>query len=265
MDHDETRRTQGTGAVENPGLVYSAKEQELIRQLVQSRLEQKSEMEYESFDGYEVPPRTQFSMLKKPAVSIKYGSIIFNMACIRLFKGVIHILPIVHTKKKRLAVVICTEEESASVEWARYKNAVLVNKTISSPEFTEKLYRMMGDWDRNCRYKALGRVAASDRGLILVFDLPEALMFPALPEEYVDKRTGEKRKRRFKYYPDEYKDRIGKSYNDYAAAHQISLFEDLDGYIGRTYEDAPSSEYPSSTPIEIVPSIVESGDDHETE
>ena len=51
---------------------YSAKEQELIRQLMQSRLQQKSPLEHEELDGYEVPPRTQFSMLKKPAVSIKY-------------------------------------------------------------------------------------------------------------------------------------------------------------------------------------------------
>lgn len=240
MANDEKRRDSGTGVSENPGLSYSVKEQELIRQLVQLRLEQKPKLEYESFDGYEVPPRTQFSMLKKPAVSIKYGRMTFNMACIRLFEGVIYILPIVHTQKQRLAVITCAEEESASVEWARHKQDAWVNKDISSLDFTEKLYRLM-KWDRSCRYKVMGRVAASSRGLILVFDLPEAIMFTALPEEYVDKRTGEIRKRQIKYYPDAYKDRIGKSYNDYAAAHQLNLFEDLDGYAGKTYEDAISS------------------------
>lgn len=73
----------------------------------------------ESFEGYELPPRTQFSMLKKPAVSIKYGQLTFNMAAIRLFEGVKHVLTVVNTEKKRLAVVHCAEEESASVEWAR--------------------------------------------------------------------------------------------------------------------------------------------------
>lgn len=47
----------------NKGQGYTAKEQELIRQLVQTRLEQKSELSYEDLDGYELPPRTQFSML----------------------------------------------------------------------------------------------------------------------------------------------------------------------------------------------------------
>ena len=40
----------------------------------------KEELEYEKFDGYELPPRTQFSMLNKPAVSIKYSVMKFNMA-----------------------------------------------------------------------------------------------------------------------------------------------------------------------------------------
>ena len=41
----------------------SAKEFELIRQLIQSRAGQGREMAYEELEGYEVPPRTQFSML----------------------------------------------------------------------------------------------------------------------------------------------------------------------------------------------------------
>ena len=50
----------------------SVREISLIRELAQIRKEHKRELEYEKFDGYELPPRTQFSMLNKPAVSIKY-------------------------------------------------------------------------------------------------------------------------------------------------------------------------------------------------
>ena len=38
------------------------------------------------------------------------------------------------------------------------------------------------------------------------------------------------KKRQVKFYPDEYKNCIGKSYNDYAATRQMNLFEDLTGY-----------------------------------
>ena len=66
----------------------SVREISLIRELAQIRKEHKRELEYEKFDGYELPPRTQFSMLNKPAVSIKYCVMKFNMACIRLFEGI---------------------------------------------------------------------------------------------------------------------------------------------------------------------------------
>ena len=49
-------------------------------------------------------------------------------------------------------------------------------------------------------------------------------------------------KRKTSYYPDEYKDRIGKSYNDYVAARQMSVFEYLEGYVGQTYSDAAAQE-----------------------
>ena len=49
------------------GESISKKEQELITQLVNIRKEQNQELPFENLDGYEVPPRTQFSMLKKPA------------------------------------------------------------------------------------------------------------------------------------------------------------------------------------------------------
>ena len=62
----------------------SVREISLIRELAQIRKEHKRELEYEKFDGYELPPRTQFSMLNKPAVSIKYGVMKFNMALVTI-------------------------------------------------------------------------------------------------------------------------------------------------------------------------------------
>lgn len=211
-------------------LKLAQREHALIQELIKTKQEQKQAFEFESFEGYELPPRTQFSMLKKPAVSIKYGQMTFNMACIRLFEGVQYILPLVNVGKKRLAAAMCMEEESASVEWARFnKKEVWVNKTITSVDFIEKIYQAM-NWKRECRYKVLGRLANSDRGLILVFDLDEAIMFTPLKEEYEDPKTGETKKRQVKYYPDLYKSRIGKSYNEYEQARQINLFEDIMGY-----------------------------------
>ena len=122
----------------------SVREISLIRELAQIRKEHKRELEYEKFDGYELPPRTQFSMLNKPAVSIKYGVMKFNMACIRLFEGIKYVLPILHPNKKRLALIMCPEEDSASVEWARQKDENWVNKDITSLE-SYRLKKMNGN------------------------------------------------------------------------------------------------------------------------
>lgn len=207
----------------------SKKEQELIRQLVEVRMKKNKELEYESLDGYVVPPKTYFSMLKKPAVSIKPTKLEFNMSCIRLFEGVQYILPIFNAAKKRLAIVMCAEEEMSSVEWARRKGDSWTNKSISSPEYLGDIFRVMS-WDLKCRYKAIGRIANSERGVILIFDLEDAIMFDPLPEEYIDKKTGKMKKRINRYFPDEIRNNIGRSYADYAAKQKASGFESLTNY-----------------------------------
>ena len=72
---------------------YTPKEQELIHQLVQERLGKKNAIEFESLDDYVVPPKMFFSMIKKPAVSIRANRMEFSMSAIRLFEGVQHVLP----------------------------------------------------------------------------------------------------------------------------------------------------------------------------
>ena len=104
-----------------------------------------------------------------------------------------------------------------------------MNKNITSVDFVENLYHLMG-WNRECRYKVLGRVAASDRGLIIVFEMEEAIMVAPKKEEYVDPVTGETKKRQVKYYPDAYKNRIGRSYTEYEQYRQLNLFEDFGNY-----------------------------------
>ena len=239
--------TPNTSSSEKKQQFISPREAELIQQLARLRQEQKQELEYETFDGYQLPPRTQFSMLKKPAVSIKYGQMNSNMACIRLFEGLPHILTPLHPGKKRLTIIPLAEEESASVDWARLKDGEWVNRGVTTVEFTDSIFSLM-NWNHECRYKALGRIANSERGLVLIFDLEEAIMFTPDMHEYVDPSTGEIKHRQIKYFPDTYKDCIGKSYNDYAAARQINLFEDFAGYQG---EYVPKVEEP-----EVVESVV---------
>lgn len=237
---EATQEMQNIEPGKKGGETYNFSDQELIRQLVKSRMAQGKELEYEDLSGYELPPAIHFSMPTKPAVSIKYGKMTFNMACLRLFADTMFILTPVNRTKKRLMVVPCKEEDGSALQWARVKESdgEKVNRTISSEEFILKLYKMMG-WNVNCRYKMLGRVAIAQPGPmpVLIFDLEDAIMFDSKPVEFVDEETGEIKKKQIKYYPEEYKDRIGKSYNDYVETRQMHLFEFLGDYTGKSYSD----------------------------
>lgn len=228
---------------------FSQKEQELIHQLVQERLGKKNALEFESLDDYVVPPKMFFSMIKKPAVSIRANRMEFNMSSVRLFEGVVHILPMLSDRKKRLVVAICAEEELSSVEWARMKKGKWVNRSITCPEYVQRIYSMM-DWNKDCRYKVYGHLANSERGLILVFELSSAVMFDPLPEEYYDKHSGKMKKRINKYYPDEIRMKLGRSYSDYEAVQRKSSFESLSGYM-----DTSGSSVPATISEEAAASI----------
>lgn len=67
--------------------------------MVQERLGKKNAIEFESLDDYVVPPKMFFSMIKKPAVSIRANRMEFSMSAIRLFEGVQHVLPMLSENK----------------------------------------------------------------------------------------------------------------------------------------------------------------------
>ena len=121
---------------------YNRQEQELIRQLMESRLAQHDTLEYEDLDDYEVPLSSKLPMLTRPALTIKYRKMTFSMASIRMFAGIQHVLPILNRKKKRLSVIPLKEEESSSVMWARQReiDGKWYNREITSLEVVETVY-----------------------------------------------------------------------------------------------------------------------------
>lgn len=237
------------------GSGLSKKEIELVQELIKVRQENNQGFVFEELDGYEVPPRTQFSMLRKPQLSIKDGHFTFNMACIRLFKDIQYIVPIVSKGKKRLAVIPCEEEESSSVDWARKKDGNWVNKDIMNREMCADIFQMM-DWEEEARYKILGEIRMSPRGVILVFELEEAVLFASKQQEYIDEETGEVKVKRvnIKFYPDKYKGRIGMSYNDYMQTKQLNKFENFVDYFdnnGESYVGVKNEEQETTQTSDI--------------
>lgn len=90
-----------------------------------------------------------------------------------------------------------------------------------------------------CLYKWLNPNTAIDEA-----------MFDPLPEEYFDKHTGKMKKRIVKYYPDEIRMKLGRSYSDYEALQQRSSFESLSGYM-----DTSGGAVPATVSEELAASI----------
>ena len=223
-----------------PGESYNSRDQELIQQLIKSRLSQKEELEYDPLEDYEIPPRTQFSMLSKPAVVIRRKQLTFNSSCIRLFSGVAHILPMASQKRHRLCIAPLSEEEQASVQWAREKAGKWINKPITSNGFLDNIFTFM-QWNPKYRYKALGHITNSPRGLVLAFDLDDAIFYTGHTSEIIDEKTGKIRQKKDVFFPMQYKNRIGTPYNDYMQRRQMDAFEDFEDMIilpTKTYDDA---------------------------
>ena len=241
MAEQEMMRETQVNAAEKPE-VESEKELQLIQELVSLRKESDRSLEYESLDGYRKPPGTHFAMLKKPSVSIRYGRMTFNMAAVRMFEGTVNIVPMLHEGKRRLAVIPCKEEESESVEWARYtKKGKWSNKDVRSDEFVNSIFDIMG-WDPTCRYKVQGRLANSDRGLILVFDLNVCICYEKGKESYTDPVTGKTKQRQIMHHIDNFGGHIGMPYNDYEAARKLNQFEDIGGYVGSESDGAATEQ-----------------------
>lgn len=139
-----------------------------------------------------------------------------------------------------MSIIPLADEESSSVMWARQRESDgrWYNREIVSLEFVEDIYSLMG-WNRNARYKAPGHIANSPRGIILIYELSEAPINPKKTTEYTDPDTGEIKKHKTLYYPDEFKGRLGRSYNDYMSFHQQSIFDALEDMTGNSYSDAP--------------------------
>lgn len=220
---------------EQPKKNYNYQDQRIIQEFVQSRLEQGEQLEFESFEEYEIPPPAQFAMLARPTISIKGKEFTFSTSAIRLFEGIKFVRPMVSSTKKRLCIVPLSAEEEGSIVWARQrKDGKWVNKTITSLEFVQNFYNLM-NWNRECRYRIVGKIVNSPEGLALLFNLKEATMQSKEKVEYIDPETGEVKKTHIIYYPDHYKGRIGKSYSDYMASRDQSFYEQFGELTNNTY------------------------------
>ena len=183
----------------------------------QLNLEEGEETEVINLAGYQVTKAELFAHSREPAVTVWDNRIKFNMACLRRFPGVTHIQLLIHPDEKRIIIRPCEPDAPDSLRWAKGGGEREVsNRDMLCAIFAEKLYELMG-WDKQYRYKMLGKPAVYKDEALYLFKLNDFELFVT---------TGSKKRR--SYLPENWRDYFGVPVEEHEEAYKIDLAE---GYI----------------------------------
>lgn len=170
----------------------------------------------ENLAGFQVTKGEFFSHTREPAITVWETRIKFNMACLRRFPGVTHIQILIHPEQKRMIIRPCEPDAPDSLRWAVGGGTKeLTNRDMLCRVFAAKIFDLMG-WDKQYRYKMMGKPAAYKNEVLFLFKLTDFELFI---------NSG---KRKGAYLPEDWRDYFGTPIEKHEESYKIDL---ADGYI----------------------------------
>jgi hypothetical protein len=196
------------------------------------------EREVDRFDyeGYHVVRREWFSKVNCPAVTLKYGSVVFNVRAIRKLNECRFILILINIKEKIMIAKPCEEDDKDSLQWSRIdKQEKVVPRQITGKVFTAQLYKDM-NWDIESTTKVLGTLLTCKNERIFVFNLVNAELYLHLAEPSAD---DPKRRNRVPFMPEHWQGNYGQSYEE-SKNQIVTTFEGVpEGFVKITIPQPP--------------------------
>ena len=167
--------------------------------------------------GYQVTKAEFFAHTKEPAITVWEDRIMFNMACLRRFPGITHIQLLIHPEQRRIIIRPCDRDAPDSLRWANGGGEKeLKNRDMTCRILAAKLFDLM-QWDKQYRYKMLGKPTACDGEVLFLFKLTDFEVFVS---------TGPRKRR--SYLPADWRDYFGTPIEQHEESYKIDL---ADGYI----------------------------------
>lgn len=180
-------------------------------------LEEGEEQESVNLAGYEVAKAELFAHSREPAITVWSDKIKFNMACLRRFPKVTHIQILINPDEMRLIIRPCEPDAPDSLRWASGGGErEIKNRDMLCQIFAAKLFELMG-WDKQYRYKMLGKPAIYNNEGLYLFKLTDFELFVT---------NGPKRKR--SYLPEDWRECFGIPFEKHDDEYKIDLAQ---GYI----------------------------------
>jgi len=163
------------------------------------------------FEGFQVVRREFFSKVNCPAVTFKYGSVVFNVRAIRKLMECKFIQILINLEKKQMIAKPCEEDEKDSLQWSRVnKDGRVVSRSISGKVFTAQLFLDM-NWNIESTVKVLGTLITCKGERIFIFDLNNAEAYLHTSEPSAE---DPKRRKRVPFAPVHWQGNYGQSYED---------------------------------------------------
>ena len=130
-----------------------------------------------------------------------------------------HIQLLIHPEQQRLIIRPCEPDAPDSLRWANGGGEKEVkNRDMICQIFAAKLFDLM-NWDKQFRYKMLGKPAIYNNEALYLFKLTDFELFVT---------NGSKKKR--SYLPEDWRDCFGIPFESHEDAYNIDLAE---GYISQ--------------------------------
>ena len=123
-----------------------------------------------SYAGYQVVRREFISHRFDPAMTVRFGSVTFNNACIKALEDATYVQFLINPTEKKLIVRRCDSGARDAIRWCVVRDETRKSRQITCKPFAERLYAMMG-WEPEYRYRFQGmRIRYYDDEMYL-FDL----------------------------------------------------------------------------------------------
>lgn len=123
-----------------------------------------------SYAGYQVVRREFISHRFDPAMTVRFGSVTFNNACIKALEDATYVQFLINPTEKKLIVRRCDSGARDAIRWCVVRDETRKSRQITCKPFAERLYAMMG-WEPEYRYRFQGMRIRYYDDEIYLFDL----------------------------------------------------------------------------------------------
>lgn len=131
--------------------------------------------------GFEVARQEFLTTNYQPFVTFVDQRIKFGSACVRQLGGTAFVEMLVNPLEKRFAIRLTDPSNRHGVHLAKRETGKFVPKDVPASAFIDTIYALFG-WDRNLKYRIIGRFFSSRDTKAYIFDVSDSEIFMKLTD-----------------------------------------------------------------------------------